>query len=148
MARDQQPDTLVVSGQDCLPNRPLEESRTLQPHARPFAQGRHQIELATLELVEQQLTEEMVVTVPLSLLIKRNHEQVGAGELAQEHSRILPARHRIAKRTLHRPQYRGLEQKLPHFLGEASQNLLSQQTDDVAVGAPEGLDEGVLVILV
>src|SRR5918993_5034344 len=109
MARDQQPDTLVVSGQDCLPNRPLEESRTLQPHARPFAQGRHQIELATLELVEQQLGEEMVVAIPLSLLIKGNYEQVGASELAQEHARILPTSHRVAKRTRHRPQDRGPE---------------------------------------
>src|SRR5215207_714566 len=147
MARDQQPDTLVVGGRDRLPNRPLEESCALQPHASPSSQGRHQIGLAALELVEQQLGEEMVVAIPLPLLVQGNHEQVGAGELAQEHSRILPARHRVAERTRYRPQDRGLEQKLPHFLGEASQNLLSQKTDDVAVGAPEGLDEGVLVIL-
>ena len=36
----------------------------------------------------------------------------------------------------------------PHLLGEAGQNLLSQEADDVAVGAPERLDEGVLVLLV
>src|SRR5215208_1746295 len=147
MARDQQSLALVVSGCDRLPNRPLEESCTLQPHASPSSQGRHQIGLSALELVEQQLTEQMVVAIPLPLLVQGNHEQVGAGELAQEHSRILPACHRVAERTRHRPQDRGLEQKLPHFLSEASQNLLSQQTDDVAVGAPEGLDEGVLVIL-
>src|SRR5215208_678314 len=148
MARDQQSLALVVSGCDRLPNRPLEESCTLQPHASPSSQGRHQIGLSALELVEQQLTEQMVVAIPLPLLVQGNHEQVGAGELAQEHSRILPACHRVAERTRHRPQDRGLEQKLPHFLGEASQNLLSQQTDDVTVGAPERLDKGVLVLLV
>src|SRR5215207_53715 len=88
----------------------------------------------------------MVVTVPFSLLVQRDYEQVGAGELAQEDSRILPACYRLAKRTLHRPQDRGLKQKLPHFLGEARQNLLSQQVDHVPVGAPERLDEGVLVL--
>src|SRR5919107_3384156 len=90
----------------------------------------------------------MVVTVPLSMLIKRNHEQVGAGEFAQDLGGTLPTHDRVAKRTLHRPQYRGLEQKLPNLLGESRQNLLSQEADDVAVGASERLDKGVLVLLV
>src|SRR5215213_5787478 len=148
MARDQQPDTLVVSGRDGLPDRPIEVARTLQPPARPFAQGGHQVGLAAPELVEQQLGEEMVVAVPLSLLVQRNHEQVGAGELAQESARTLPTRDRIAQRASHRPQYRGLEQKLPNLLGESSQNFLSQETDDVAVAAAKRLDEGTLVLLV
>src|SRR5215216_6664259 len=148
MARDQQSDTLIVSGYDGLPNRPLEESRALQPLVRPFAQGGHQVGLGALELEEQQLGEEMVVTVPLSLLIKSNHEQVGASELAQEPGGTLPACYRLAKRTLHRPQDRGFEQKLPHFLGEASQDLLSQEADDVAVATPERLYQGVLVLLI
>src|SRR5215211_4545599 len=148
MARDQQPDTLVVSGRDGLPDRPLEVARTLQPHARPFAQGGHQVGLAAPELVEQQLGEEMVVAVPLSLLVQRNHEQVGVSELAQESARTLPTRDRIAQRASHRPQYRSLEQKLPHLLGEVRQNLLSQEGDDVAVAAAERLDEGMLVLLV
>ena len=38
---------------------------------------------AALELVEQQLGEEMVVSVPLILLVQRDHEQVGANEFAQ-----------------------------------------------------------------
>src|SRR5215203_3210031 len=148
MACDQQPRALVVSGHDGLPDRPLEVARTLQPHARPFAQGGHQIGPAALELVEQQLGEEVVVTVPLALLVQRNHEQVGVGEFAQEPARTLPARHHVAKRSRQPSQDRGLQQKLPNLLGEASQNLLSQEADDVAVGAPEGLDEGVLVLLV
>src|SRR5215208_5559030 len=148
MARDQQSDTLIVSGYDGLPNRPLEESRALQPLVRPCAQRRHEIGPAALELEEQQLGEEMVVTVPLALLVQGYYEQVGASELAQEPGGTLPTRHRVAKGTLHRPQYRGLEQKQPHFFGEASQNLLSQQADDVAIGAPERLYQGVLVLLV
>src|SRR5215203_1145679 len=148
MTRDQQPDTLVVSGRDGLPDRLLKVARTFQPHALPFAQGGHQVGLAAPELVEQQLGEEMVVAVPLSLLVQRNHEQVGVGELAQESARTLPTRDRIAQRASHRPQYRGLEQKLPNLLGESSQNLLSQETDDVAVAAAKRLDEGTLVLLV
>src|SRR5215218_340055 len=148
MARDQQPATLVVSGRDGLPDRPLKVACTLQPPARPFAQGGHQVGLAAPELVEQQLGEEMVVAVPLSLLVQRNHEQVGAGELAQESARTLPTRDRIAQRASHRPQYRGLEQKLPNLLSESSQNFLSQETDDVAVAAAKRLDEGTLVLLV
>ena len=46
----------------------------------------------------------MMVTVPLALLVQRNHEQVGADELAQEPGGTFPARHRVAKRTRHRPQ--------------------------------------------
>src|SRR5215211_5043246 len=148
MARDQQPDTLVVSGRDGLPNRPLEVARTLQPHARPFAQGGHQVGLAAPELVEKQLTEEMVVAVPLSLLVQGYYEQVGAGEPAQELGGTLPARDRIAQRASHRPQYRGHEQKLPDLLVESRQDLLSQQADDVAVAAPKRCDEGMLVLLV
>src|SRR5215208_247596 len=90
----------------------------------------------------------MVVAVPLSLLVQRNHEQVGAGELAQESARTLPTRDRIAQRASHRPQDRGLEQKLPYILGESSQNLLSQEGDDVAVAAAKRLDECMLVLLV
>src|SRR5215216_2956783 len=148
MARDQQPDTLVVSGRDGLPDRPLKVARTLQPPARPFVQDRHQVGLAAPELVEQQLGEEMVVAVPLSLLVQRNHEQVGVGEFTQESARTLPTRDCIAQRASHRPQYRGLQQKLPYILGESSQNLLSQEGDDVAVAAAKRLDEGMLVLLV
>src|SRR5215203_764490 len=148
MSRDQQSDTLIVRGYDGLPNRPLEESRALQPLVRPSAQGGHQVGLGALELEEQQLGEEMVVAVPLALLVQGYYEQVGASELAQEPGGTLPARHRVAKGTRHRPQDRGFDQKLPHFLGEASQNLLSQQTDYVTAGAPERLDKGVLVLLV
>src|SRR5215204_6098265 len=148
MARDQQSDTLIVRGYDGLPNRPLEVASTLQPLVRPSAQRRHEIGPAAHELVEQQLGEEMMVTVPLALLVQGYYEQVGASERAQEPSGTLPARHRVAKGTLHRPQDRGFDQKLPHFLGEASQDLLSQQTDYVTVGAPERLYQGVLVLLV
>src|SRR5215208_4480280 len=148
MARDQQSDTLIVRGRDGLPNRPLEVASTLQPLVRPFAQRRHEIGPAAHELEEQQLGEEMVVTVPLSLLVQGYYEQVGASELAQEPGGTLPACYRLAKRTLHRPQDRGFEQKLPHFLGEASQDLLSQEADDVAVATPERLYQGVLVLLI
>src|SRR3712207_1089413 len=90
----------------------------------------------------------MVVTVPFILLVQGNHEQVGAGELAQELGGTLPTHDRVAKGARHRPQYRGHEQKLPNLLGESRQDLLSQQVDDVAVAAPESCDEGVLVLLV
>src|SRR5215213_9668821 len=90
----------------------------------------------------------MMVAVPLSLLVQGYYEQVGASELAQEPGGTLPARHRVAKGTVHHPQDRGLQQKPPYFLGEASQNLLSQEAHDVAVGAPERLDEGVHILLV
>src|SRR5829696_10483522 len=148
MARDQQSDTLIVRGRDGLADRPLEVASTLQPHARPLAQRRHLVRLAAPELVEQQLGEEMVVAVPLSLLVQGYYEQVGASELAQEPGGTLPACYRLAKWTLHRPQDRGFEQKLPHFLREASQDLLSQEADDVAVATPERLYQGVLVLLV
>ena len=103
---------------------------------------------ATVQRWLESLPEEMMVTVPLPLLIQRNHEQVGASELLQEPGGTLPARHRVAKRTRHRPKHRGLEQKLPRLPGKAGQNFLSQEADDVAVGAPERLDEGVFVLLV
>src|SRR5215208_1473663 len=90
----------------------------------------------------------MVVAVPLSLLVQGNHEQVGVGEFTQESARTLPTRDRIAQRPSQRPQYRGLQQKLPYILGESSQNLLSQEGDDVAVAAAKRLDEGMLVLLV
>src|SRR5215212_5800683 len=118
MARDQQSHALEVCGLEGLPDRPLEVASTLQPRARPSAQRRHEIGPAAPELVEQQLGEEMMVTVPLALLVQGYHEQVGAGELAQEPGGTLPTRHRVAKGTRKAPQYRGLGQKLPHFLGE------------------------------
>src|SRR5215217_5701266 len=103
MSRDQQSDTLIVRSYDGLPNRPLE------PLVRPFAQRRHEIGPAAHELEEQQLGEEMVVAVPLALLVQGYYEQVGASELAQEPGGTLPARHRVAKGTSHRPQDRGPE---------------------------------------
>src|SRR3712207_4770980 len=90
----------------------------------------------------------MVVTVPFILLVQGNHEQVGAGELAQQLGGTFTIRDRVAKRTRHRPQYRGHEQKLPNLFGESCQDLLSQQADDVAVAAPERCDEGLLVLFV
>src|SRR5215212_10101602 len=106
MACDQHSDTLVVGGRDRLPDRSLDVALILQPLTGPSSQGRLQIGLAALELVEKQLGEEVVVAVPLSVLVQRDHKQVGAGELAQEESRILPTRHRVAKRTRQAPQYR------------------------------------------
>ena len=84
-----------------------------------------------------------MVAIPLALLVQGDHKQVGASELSQELARTLPTHDRVAKRTRHPPQDRGHQQKLPHFLGEARQNLLSQQVDDVAVAAPERCDKGV-----
>src|SRR3954469_595517 len=110
------------------------------------SQGGHQVGLAALEFVEQELGEELMVAVPLALLVQRNHEQVGAGELAQESGGTLPARHRVAERTRQPPQYRGLEQEPPDVLGETGKDLLSEEADDVAVGTPERFDESVLVL--
>src|SRR5215211_3401599 len=146
MARDKLSHKLVVRGRDGLPDRLLDVARLLQPRASPPAQGRHEIGPVAPKLVEQELGEEDVVAEPLSLLIERNHEQVRAGELAQDPGRTLPARHSVAKRARHRPQYRGLEQKPPHILRELRQNLIPQQAHDVAVGAPERFDKGVLVL--
>jgi hypothetical protein len=84
VARDQQSHTLIVRGRERLSDRPLDVALALQPHARPFAQRRHEIGPAAPELVEQQLGEEMVVAVLLSLLVQGYYEQVGASELAQE----------------------------------------------------------------
>src|ERR671919_1107258 len=98
MARDQQSDTLVVRGRDGLSDRSLKVALTFQPRTCTFAQRRRQVGLVALELVEQQLGEEMVVTVPFILLVQGNHEQVGAGELAQELGGTLPAHDRVAKR--------------------------------------------------
>src|SRR5215211_921466 len=84
VAPDQRARKLVIRARDGLLDRPLNVALILQPRASPPAQGGYEIGLVALELVEQQLGEEMMVAVPLSLLIKRNHEQVGADELAQD----------------------------------------------------------------
>jgi len=74
VARDQKPRALVVLGPCGLPDRAIYVARALQPRARAPAQGRYQVGLGAPELVEQELGEEVVVAVPFSLFVQRNHE--------------------------------------------------------------------------
>src|SRR5215207_4959387 len=146
MARDHHARAFIVRGREGLADRPVEESRTLCPHARPALQNGHQLGPAALELVEQELREEVVTAIPFPRLVQGDHEQVGASELAQYITRTLPTHHCVAEGACHPPQYRGFEQELPHVLGKPRQDLLSQEVDDVAVAAPERFNEGVFVL--
>ena len=54
------------------------------------------IGVPSFPLVEQVLGKEVMISVPLSLLVQWDHKEVAAGELTQEHARILPAHARVA----------------------------------------------------
>ena len=77
----------------------------LAPCRRPEVEGRHHVGLPTPQLRRQQLSEELVVAVPLPPPVERDHEQVPTLQTLQHLGRIASCR--VSRRTADRTWCRG-----------------------------------------
>src|SRR5687767_9864559 len=83
----------------------------------------------------------MVIPVPLTALVERNEEEIGALDLAENSCRVSCSRDGVAERRTHAFENRGLEEKRAMLIGPGGEHDLGQVVDDVAVRAAE-LHEG------
>ena len=119
--------TRIVSGHDGLPDSSLEVASTSN-HTPARLRRRAPVSGRRLELVEEQLGEEMVVAVPLTLLSRETTNRLERASSRRSLSEPAYPSH-VAKRTvILLSTESGAE--MPHFLGEARQDLLSQEADD------------------
>src|SRR5215204_921216 len=130
-----------------MANGVFEQSLLLEPGAGPSVQHGHEVRTTPFELVEQQVGEQVMVTIPPTIFVERNDEQIGTGELIQKLPGALPTNYLITKRTRHLAQHRSLEHERPLCLWEAGENLFSQQIEYVPVAASERSDKAVRIFL-
>src|SRR5256885_1231210 len=95
----------------------------LVPHARTAMQRVSMFRFAERKLVAQQLTEEMVVAVPLALRVERDQEEVRTFQLVEDRHRARPVGDCVAERRAEASEDRRLEQEAPRVLGKAGQHL-------------------------
>ncbi len=88
----------------------------------------------------------MVVAVPLPPVVERHQEQVGALQGHKRGPTPVPAGDGVAQRSGEPLQDRRLEQEAADVVGLASQNLLGEIVDDVAVVAGETRDERARIV--
>ena len=115
----------------------------LVPPARPPVQFRHLFRLLVQQARAQHVGKEMVIAIPASAIVERDHEQVRSLQRLQHtvpRSRILTG-DGIAQHAAQTVQYGGLQQELADLVGLAFQDLFHQVVDDVAIVAAEPGDE-------
>jgi len=86
----------------------------------------------------QHLGKQVVVAVPTSLVIKRDHKQVRPLERFQHGLAPLLTRHRIAERSAEALQETGAQEKLLHRSGLPREDLFTQVVQHIAMAAAEG----------
>ena len=87
------------------------------PLRGPPVQHRRPLGRRTGQLVPQQAAEQVVVPEPAALVVQRDHEQVGAVNLADQLRAVGPSGERVAQRRAHAVEHRGHQQELADFGG-------------------------------
>src|SRR4029453_900899 len=91
----------------------------------------------------KELSEEVVQTVPASLLVQRDHEQVGTLKIFEHGLAIGAPGDRVAQWTVESVQDRGLHEERPHPVRLPGQHLLAHVVEDEAVRTGECCQESV-----
>ena len=78
---------------------PLPAGRSSRYHGRPGVELRHHLRLPPQQLGVQQLTEQVVVAVPLAPAVERDHQQVAALQPIEHAAGSLAAHGHVAERT-------------------------------------------------
>ena len=90
-----------VAGRLRIADRGLRLLVRLAPVGGTREQLRHEIRLQSLELRTEQLSEEMVVAIPLPGTVERHQEQVGARQRFQHRRGAALLEDRVTQRTRH-----------------------------------------------
>ena len=106
-----------------IADRRLGLSVRCAPGDRAGQQLRHEIRLGTLELSAEQLPEEMVVAIPASVAVQRDHEQVRACERLQLRRRAARVQHGVAQRARHAREHRGTGQEAELVMRQPREDL-------------------------
>ena len=93
------------------------------PRHRPPVQRAHDLGLAALELVPQQLAEQVVVAIPLAPPVERDQEAVGALERLERVRRPRRLEHRVTQRAAHPIEHRGVHEEPRLRLRQPGQEL-------------------------
>ena len=90
------------------------------------------------KLMGQQITEQVMVAIPLTALIERNRKQVGALQLDELARGVGSVQQRIAQRAGQARHDRGAQQEILDGRALTAQDLCHQVIDDLAIIAGEG----------
>ena len=99
------------------------------------------LRVTLLELDREELSEEVVIAIPLAPLVERGDEDIGALELGEPRRRAGLAGDRVREPAADRVDDRGRQHEPESVRVEGHEHLLGQVVDDVPVRCTEGLDE-------
>jgi len=122
-------------------DRFVDQPVLLTPGGGPSVEVRDVCGLDPVQPGTEEIAEQVMVSVPVALLIQRDHEQVGAFQSLQHFLAIRPPGHLVTQRAGESLEDRALEQEHPHWLRLAVEHLVAQVVEDVALGPREGLQE-------
>ncbi|HEX6108661.1 MAG TPA: hypothetical protein VFZ02_04550, partial [Ktedonobacteraceae bacterium] len=94
-----------------------------------------------VQTAPQQVGEQVVVAVPLSLVVEGGHKQVGPLEGLQHRLALLLSSDRVTERTREAFQNRGLQQKRLHRGGLPGEHFLGEVIQHEVMAAGEGGDK-------
>jgi hypothetical protein len=85
------------------------------------------------QALAEHVPEQLVISIPPSLAIERNQEEIGSLQRLQDCLPILPARERVAQRAAQALENRGLEQKRLDVRDLLVENLFDEVVDDISI---------------
>ena len=102
-----------------------------------------QLRVAPLELRTEEISEQVVVAIPLALIIERDDEGIRTREVLKRASRVRCAEHRIAQRRCHVIEDRRPEQETLEMVRLALEHLFQEVVGDLLLiagqsGSPRG----------
>jgi hypothetical protein len=114
---------------------------SLVPAAGALMQQRYLVAWRLEQAATKDLSEQVVVPIPLPMVIQRKQKQVGALQRHERFASTGAAGDRVAKGTRQPVENRRLEQKRPDVRRLVGQNLVNEIVDDEFVIACEAGDE-------
>ena len=140
---DQSGDDLRLAGGLRIPQGGLALIVGQAPPHRPAVDLACCAGLTAIELVPQQLAEEVVIAIPLSVLVERHHELVGPFERLEHGGGMIGFEGDIAQRATHRFEHRRPHEELGLLRPQARQDLEPEVGRHHLVVSAEPFDTGV-----
>jgi hypothetical protein len=141
VVRDQLDGGVHVAGRGRVVGRVDDQTSVPIPGARAAVETGESVRRGRLELVLEELTEEVVIAVPLAPGVERDEQQVRVLQVSQQRARLLPLGDGVAQGAAETFQDAGLQQERPELGWLAGENLGGQIVNEVAVVAGEALDQ-------
>ena len=100
-----------------------------------------QFGLCLLQETAQRLGKQLVVAIPSSLVIERDHEEIGVLKPLQHYLPVRQFSHRIGEGSIHAIEDAGVQEKGLHCGRLLGEDFLAQVVKHEAVAAAEGGEE-------